>query len=336
MTQVLAKLRASILVGLLVCGAAQAATVLKLGTIAPEGTPFHDILLKINQGWKTTSGGQVQLRIYPGGVSGAETDMLRKMRLGGLQAATMSSLGIMAIDPAYAVLQVPGMVCSYEELDYIRDRLAPTIEKRLADKGFVALSYGEIGSVQFFTTKKVTSIAELMKLKISSYAADEESKRIWAKAGFNIVDLPSSEVLTGLQTGLIDGFINSPAVALSLQWFAKAKHMLQVNYGIGLAATIVTKAAWEKIDPALAAKLREQSFAIVQQGRAAIRDLDRKSVDTMVKYGLEVYAPPAAELIKWQEPLIRIYPEISGELMPDDVFQKALALRDEFRRQHSK
>lgn len=321
---------------LLLLGSAQSTTTIKLGTIAPEGTPFHDILLKINQAWKTTSNGQVQFRIYPGGVSGAEVDMLRKMRLGGLQAATMSSLGIMAIDPAYAVLQVPGMVSSYEELDFIRDQLAPTIEQRLAEKGFIVLSYGEIGSVQFFTTRKATSISELMKLKISSYAADEESKRIWAKAGFNIVDLPSSEVLTGLQTGLIDGFINSPAVALSLQWFAKAKYMLQVNYGIGLAATLVSKSTWDKIDPALAAKLREQSFSIVASGRAAIRDLDRKAVDQMKKYGLEVYTPPASEQASWQEPLVRIYPEISGDLMPADVFQKAIALRDQFRKQKAK
>ncbi len=312
------------------------AVVIKLGTLAPEGTPFHDVLLKINQAWKQTSNNQVSLRIYPGGVSGSEPDMLRKMRLGGLQAGTFSSLGIIPIDATYAVLQVPGMVSSYDELDYIRDQLAPTIEQKLAEKGYVVLSYGEIGSIQFFTRRKITTIQELMKLKISAYATDEESKRIWAKAGFNIVDLPTSEVLTALQTGLIDGFINSPAVALSLQWFAKAKYMLQVNYGIALAATVVTQASWNKIDPALAPKLREQSFAIVKESRAAIRDLDKKAIQEMVKYGLEIYTPPVSEQAQWQEPLVRIYPEISGELVPVPVFQKALSLRDEFRKPRSK
>ena len=100
-----------------------AAETIKLATLAPAGSPWHDALLDMGEAWKDLSGGRVTLKIYAGGVAGDESDMVRKMRIGQLQAATLSAGGLPDIAPEFRALQLPMMFRSYEELDYVRDRI---------------------------------------------------------------------------------------------------------------------------------------------------------------------------------------------------------------------
>jgi len=329
----------SILIGLMLvivpagARAEQQPVVIKLATLAPEGTVFYDALLKIGSEWSRLSNGKVQLKIYAGGVAGAEPDMVRKLRIGQLQAVTISAIGMMAIDPSFAVLQVPGMMASYEELDYCREQLAPMLERRFADKGFVIINYGELGHMYFFTSSKAATVAELSERKICTFATDQSSKEIWAHSGFNAVDIPLSEVLTSLQTGLIDGFINTPVFALSLQIFSKAKYMVDVSYGIAVAGTIIQKAAWDKIEPGLQAILLKAARDIALQTRQDVRGMDEKAITEMKKYGLEIVAVKAQDASAWVEPVQKSYPEIREKLIPKDIFDKTLELRRQYRTQ---
>lgn len=313
--------------------AEQQPVVIKLATLAPEGTVFYDALLKIGSEWSRLSNGKVQLKIYAGGVAGAEPDMVRKLRIGQLQAVTISAIGMMAIDPSFAVLQVPGMMASYDELDYCREQLAPMLEKRFADKGFVIVNYGELGHMYFFTSRRAETVAELAQRKICTFATDQSSKEIWAHSGFNAVDIPLSEVLTSLQTGLIDGFINTPVFALSLQIFSKAKYMIDVSYGIAVAGTIIQKAAWNKIEPGLQASLLKAARDIAVQTRQDVRSMDDRAITEMKKYGLEIVAINAQDAPAWVEPVQKSYPEIREKLIPKDIFDRTLELRRQYRAQ---
>lgn len=328
----------TVLVGCLLCGvpavrAEQQPVVIKLATLAPEGTVFYDALLKIGSEWARLSNGKVQVKIYAGGVAGAEPDMVRKLRIGQLQAVTISAIGMMAIDPSFAVLQVPGMMASYDELDYCREQLAPLLERRFADKGFVIINYGELGHMYFFTSSRAESVAELSQRKICTFATDQSSKEIWAHSGFNAVDIPLSEVLTSLQTGLIDGFINTPVFALSLQIFSKAKYMVDVSYGIAVAGTILQKAAWDKIEPGLQATLLAAARDIALQTRQDVRGMDARAITEMKKYGLEIVAVSPQDAPAWVEPVQKSYPEIREKLIPKDIFDRTLELRGRFRTQ---
>ena len=112
-----------------------AAQQLKVGTVAPEGSPWHDMLLDLNARWKTVSGGKISLRIYPSGTQGDEPDMIRKMRIGQLHAAALTSVGMEAIATEMNALSIPFLFESWEEVDYVRDRLGPRLKKSLEDKG---------------------------------------------------------------------------------------------------------------------------------------------------------------------------------------------------------
>src|SRR3954468_23674129 len=84
--------------------------VIKLGTLAPNGSTWHTLLKEMGQKWEQASGGKVKLRIYPGGVLGNESDMVKKMRIGQLQAAALTTIGLHDISPDPQAVDVPMMV----------------------------------------------------------------------------------------------------------------------------------------------------------------------------------------------------------------------------------
>src|SRR5215470_17738308 len=146
------------------------AEVIKLGTLAPQGSPWYDALRDIGEAWKAESGGRIELIIYAGGVAGDEPDMVRKMRIGQLQAAALSEAGLHQILPEVRALMMPMVLHSYAELDCVRDRVAPELERLFEAKGFKILNWGDAGWIRFFTTKPVTGPDDLKGLRIFVWA----------------------------------------------------------------------------------------------------------------------------------------------------------------------
>ena len=305
---------------------------LKLGTLAPKGSPFCDVIDSIGEQWKAATNGTIQIQLYPGSVSGSEPDMVRKMKIGQLDAASITALGSMVIDPIFSILQLPGLFDSWPELEYCRSKLAPFIEERLDKQGFMVLSFSDLGGIYFFTKKPVRSIAELKKLKICTFSNDQHSRGLWSKAGFNIVDLDATEVLAGLQTGLVDGYLNIPIFSLAMQWFGVARYMIEVKYGFAQGMTVVRKEKWNTIDPARQQRLKFIVAEVMAKSMPKLHGLDQMAIDQMVKYGLRVYKPKDQEIAEWLAPIIKIYPQIRGEMVPAEIFDQAFAFRDEFRK----
>src|SRR6266852_565406 len=133
--------------------AAQQVVVIRLGTLVPKGSRWHEILLNMGEEWKKASDGKIELKIYPGGEQGDEPEMVQKIRIKKLQAVALSGAGISGIDWSVSALQIPMMLDSYEELDYVRDKIAPRLEKNLAQHGFIVLNWGDAGWVHFFTKR---------------------------------------------------------------------------------------------------------------------------------------------------------------------------------------
>src|SRR6266404_2336569 len=101
-----------------------AQTIIRMGTMVPKGSPWHEILLKMGEEWKKASGGKVELKVYPGGEQGDEPEMVQKIRIKKLQSVAISGAGLSGIDAATSALQIPMMLNSYEELDYVRDHIS--------------------------------------------------------------------------------------------------------------------------------------------------------------------------------------------------------------------
>ena len=137
------------------CLCTAASIQISLTTVAPKDTSLHQALLEMGQKWRDSSKGEITLNVFAGGIQGGEAEMVRRMRVGQIHSAMLSAVGLSEIDPSVSALQfMPMMFRSLDEVDYIRQKLAPSIEKRLLEKGFVVLFWGDGGWVRFFSKER--------------------------------------------------------------------------------------------------------------------------------------------------------------------------------------
>jgi TRAP-type C4-dicarboxylate transport system substrate-binding protein len=314
-------------------GAANAKTVvIKLATVAPKDSTWHEYLQEINERWIEVSGGTVRLKIYAGTL-GDEDDILRRIRIGQLDAATVTTAGLSGIDPAAKALHIPLAFSSNEELDYVQTRIAKTLEAALRRKGVVVLSWGNAGWVRFFAKSPVRTPDDLRKQKLFVWAAGDTTaaEELWKKLGFKPVPLSSVDILPALQTGMITAYQAPPLAALANQWFAFTGSMTDMKWAPLTGATIVSKKAWSRIPQELQPKLLQIAQEAGVRLRDKVRQLEQEAIEAMVKRGLQAVPVPSEAVKKWQDLTKSVYPEIRGKVVPAEYFDEVLRLRDEYR-----
>src|SRR6185436_3491864 len=150
--------------------AAQDAVRIRLGTLAPRGTTWHRSLLEMGEKWRAGQGAGSTFVVYTDGSQGSESDMVRRMRVGQLNAALLSVVGLNDIDDSVTALQkMPMIFRTWEELDHVREKLRPTLEKRFLDKGFVVLCWGDAGWVRFFSKEPALRPADYRRMKVFAW-----------------------------------------------------------------------------------------------------------------------------------------------------------------------
>jgi TRAP-type C4-dicarboxylate transport system substrate-binding protein len=311
--------------------AVAAPVVVKMATLAPEGSSWYRVLQEMGDEWKKASGGTVTLRIYPGGVAGDEDAMIRKMRVGQIQSAAITGIGLAYLDRSFYALHVPMMYASDEEFDYVRDRYAPVLEKRLEEKGFVVLNWGDAGWVHFFSKAPVVTPAEAKGLKLFMWGGDTTLLQLYKETGFHPVPLSTTDLLPSLQTGMVNGYSSTPLASLAFQWFGLAPNMADLRYAPLTGATVIDKGAWEKIPADVRPKLLEASRAAGRRLRVEIRRLNQEAVNVMVKNGLKVHKVPPDVQAQWRKMIEDVYPQVRGKVMPAEAFDAVKKFRDEYR-----
>ncbi len=254
----------------------------------------------MGQHWQKISGGKVALRIYPGGVLGDEPDMITKMRIGQLPAVALSGSGLSRLEPAVACLQIPMMIESYEELDYVRDRVAPRLEKLLEEKGCIVLNWGDAAWVHFFTKTPARRLNDIRKMKLFTMAGDADALELYQSAGFRPVPLATTDILPAPQTGLIDAFDVPPLLAMLNQWFGLARNMIDLKWAPLVGGTVISRKTWERIPEALRPAMLEAARSAGLRLRNEIRKLGDDAVVEMKKRGLNVITLDPATVAEWR------------------------------------
>ncbi len=327
---ILGALAVLILTGTL--AAADGPTKVRLATLAPKDSSFHKSLQTMGEKWRTTSGGAVTLTIYTDGSQGGEADMVRRMRIGQLQAALLSGPGLSQIDESITGLQLMPMIFrSFEELDYVREHLRPMLEKRFAEKEFVILFIGDAGWVRFFSKQPATVPADFKRMKMFVWSGDTPSAEIMKEIGINAVPLEQADVFLGLQNGLIESVPTIPIYALTGQFFNPAPHMVEVNWVPLTGAAVITKKAWDNIAPdqraALLKAAAEAGAAIKQRSRAE----SEEAVEAMKKRGLKVKTLTPEQVVEWEKFAEVVYGKIRGKAVRADMFDEVQRLLKEYR-----
>jgi TRAP-type C4-dicarboxylate transport system substrate-binding protein len=301
------------------------AATLKLGTLAPKGSPWHKALEDLAAKWAKLSGGKVKLRIYPGGIAGDEPDMVRKMRIGQLHAAALTGAGLARIAQEVQALQMPMMFDSDAELDYVRGKLGAKLEGALLAKGVQVLNWVDAGWIYFFTQKPVVTPEDLKPLKLFSWVGDSAYVEAWRASGYNPVPLPATEIHTALSSGLINAVPTTPLAALANQWFGLAKNMTDMKWAPLVGATVISERAWSRVPKGDRAKLLE-----------AARDMGAGLQPEIRKHGLKVHAVPQAVKAEWVKGARQGYPRLVGKVVPKPIVDEVQRLRDAYRKSGGK
>ena len=329
MKRILATLLAvSVLMGFALPAPAQ---TIKLGTLAPEGSPWHKIIRDMAEAWKKASGGKIKVRIYAGGVIGDEPDMVRKIRIGQLHAAALTGAGLSKIAPEIQALQMPMMFSSDQELDYVRDRIGSRLEAILEAKGFKVLTWGDAGWVHFFAQEPVVRPDDLKPLKIFTWIGDTAVVEAYKAGGFKPVPLAATEIHTALQSGLINAIPTTPIAALSFQWFGLAKHMTDVKWAPLVGAVVISTRKWRAIPDDLKGRLLEAAREAGERLQAKVRQLGHDAVEVMKTHGLVVHEVPRDVVVEWETVARAGYPYIVGPVVPAGMVAEVERLRDEYR-----
>jgi TRAP-type C4-dicarboxylate transport system substrate-binding protein len=214
------------------------AAVLKLATIAPEGSEWMLEHRAAAAKIKEQTEGRVVVKFYGGGVMGNDKKVLRKIRIGQLQGAAFSASGLAEKYPDIVLYGLPWVFYSQEEIDFVRTRFDAQLMSGLKDAGFVSFGFAGGGFANFMSNEPLSTREDLKGKKIWVPAGDENSFSALELQKLSPVILPMSDVLTALQTGLLDVIVTPPSAALLLQWYTKLDYISSepVAYTLGLLA----------------------------------------------------------------------------------------------------
>ena len=311
---------------------AQAPTRIRIATLAPKGTSIHQALQVMGEKWKQASGGSVELTIFTDGTMGGEADTVRRIRVGQLQAGLLTTIGLSEIEPAATALtNMPMMFRSLDEVDYVREKLTPDLNKRFLSKGLIVLFWGDVGWVRFFSKEPVIHPVDLMKMKIFTWAGDNNQLEIMKSAGYHPVPLEVGDILTGLQTGLINVVPAVPFVGLAGQFYGPAPHMLELNWAPLVGGVVISKKTWDALPATMQTsfqKIANETGAVLLQ---KAREESVKSIDAMVKRGLIVHKTTPEIDAEWRKVAEDAYPKIRGNMVPADMFDQVQNLLKEYR-----
>src|SRR5829696_1641189 len=266
---------------------------LRLATLAPSGSPWMEVLGKGEAEIKTKTAGRVMLKYYPGGQQGDERDFVRKIGLGQLDGAAVTSIGLSMFDESIRVLEVPMMFQSAEEVDYVADKMWPYFQKKFEKKGFKLNDRGEVGCVYFLSKAKVETVADLKGQKIWQWGDDQLVGAMFKKLGLNGVPLGVPEVDASLTSGRITACYGSPVAAVALQWYTKVKFMTSMPMSFAIGATVVSLEAMKKLSAEDAKSVEEIGKASAKKLRKVIRKANDDAKGTMTRKGVTVVPTPA-------------------------------------------
>jgi TRAP-type C4-dicarboxylate transport system substrate-binding protein len=320
----------------LVPSAASAQTVtIKVATLMPSNSSWFLVLKEVADKWNKLSNGRVKVVLYGGGTKGDDPEVVQAMRLGELQGAVLTSVGVAEIEKSVYAISIPMAYDSYEEVYAVLDKMRPRLEAAMEAKGFVVLNWADAGWIQFFSTSRVQTPDDLKKLVLFQWAGDPKSLEIWKTAGFNVRPAAVTDLPTGLSTGLFQACSLSPQVAQLGRYYEKAKFMTDLRWALLLGATVIKKDTWAQVPADIKPALQKAMQDAGAKLQADIRQSGEKDIVAMKAAGLTVVPVDAKVKEQWQKVAESAYGKIRGDFVPVDAFDEAMKARDEYRRLHA-
>ena len=308
-----------------------AGTVIKLGTVAPAGSLWDIKLREIASEWKNITNGEVQLKLYLGGTVGDEDNMIRAMKVGGLNACAITAQGLKEIASDTFAMCLPYIVKDDDEFEYVFDKVKGDFEQILDKQGFVTLGWAMTGWVNFFSRDPVVGPEDLRKEKIA-IDTDSRISKIWTELGFRAIPLSFNDLVASLYSGMIDALYVTPLAASAMGVAKTAPNMCAYKIAPVYCAFIVEKKAWNRVPAKYREPLKERTAEIAGEFYGIMQADEAKALEVMKKNGLKVNEVSDAVAQEWLKLSIDGSEAFSRELISKDLYDKIIAIVNEYRK----
>jgi TRAP-type C4-dicarboxylate transport system substrate-binding protein len=285
---------------LLFAAPAFAQQVIKIATVAPDGSAWMRELRATAAEVAAGTQNRVTIKYYPGGVMGSDTVVLRKMRLGQLQGGVLTSSELAQVYPDAAVYSLPFLYDDWAQVDRSRAVVDPMLAKGFQAKGLTMLAASDVGFAYVLSTKPLKSAKDMAGAKLWIPQNDEIAERTFKMGGTSPILLPLGDVFTSLQTGMVDTVANTPSGAVALQWHGKLKHMIDLPLSFVVGFVVMDNKAFAKISAADQAVMLKAFRTCALRVDANIRRDDAAALAAMKKQGLQAAQMDAAETARWR------------------------------------
>lgn len=307
---------------------------IKLATLAPENSSLMIIFEEMNKELLQVTNGRLAFKMYAGFALGDEADVLRKLRIGLVNAATFTSTALTDINTDLRALQVPFLFSNYDQVDFIMGKVREDLKKGFAKQGFEVLGFPELGFIYFMSKQPIAELSDIKGKRVWAQANAPMAKAFVDSVGVSNVAITAPDVLMALQTNLVDVVFNSPYYALITQWFTQVKYLTDLPLSYIGAALLMNKKNYDQLPPDLQQSLKQVTAKYVRMLVEKTRKDNAEALKVMLGRGLQKVTPDPQQAQGFRDLSEKVISGLSPDVLPKDFLKKIETELAEFRKTH--
>ena len=323
-----------LMVGGFVAGLIGQEYTIKFATVAPDGTSWMTVMKEYDAAVRKESGGRLGFRIYGNSVQGDEKVVLRKIKAGQLHAGGFTGVAMGEIASQVRILDSPFLFRTYDEVDHIYEQYDKEFRRAFEDGGYVLLGWAEVGFVHVFTNVPIAKPQDLKKLKMWTWEGDPIAETLFRELDINPIPLSLTDVLTSLQTGLVDAFYASTYAALTLQWYTRAKYMVNVRLADAAGAVLLSKKYYDKLPADLQDILLRNGKVYFKRLTESSRKDNADAIEIMKKRGISLIDATPDDYQYYIDVCRNARKKLVGKIYSEDFLNRIEKTVEEYRRTH--
>ena len=299
---------------------------IRIATLAPKDSELSRGFAKINQNLRTATNNGWGIRLYPSGIAGDEKDVIRKMRVGQMDSSIITTTGLSQIVREVAVLDAPGVITNYPELERVQAAMNKEWEDTFRKSGFELLGWGETGQYRYFSKGPITKVSDLKSMRPWVWPESYVLQEMYRAIGATGVPLQVPEVYGALQTGMVDSLVATALAVVALQWHTKLKHVTQRTNGVLLGAMIMTNERWQSIPEDVRKQLLAEIKKNTEGDRQNVRKTDDRSYKKLLDHGYTATTFSAAAEKEYQQMAETVRKRLAGRVYPQALLDRVIKI----------